>query len=124
MAGRRFTSQEIDAALEAWQAGVSIADVCRRHGVSEATLYRWRSTRCDAPPPPAGPAASEARELRRVRSELVVTAAACDALRLVVGELLDPQQRERAARLIEAHFRMSARRARSVVGLPPRKAGT
>jgi hypothetical protein len=39
----RFTEEQIIGVLEEHQAGVSAADICRRHGISEATFYTWRS---------------------------------------------------------------------------------
>jgi putative transposase len=39
----RFTDSQIMAILKQNEAGVSVADLCREHGVSQATLYKWRS---------------------------------------------------------------------------------
>lgn len=38
----RFTEEQIVAALQEWDAGAKIADLVRRHGVTEQTLYRWK----------------------------------------------------------------------------------
>ena len=43
MKKKRYTSEQIVALLrKAEKAEESIGEVCRRHGVSEATFYRWR----------------------------------------------------------------------------------
>ncbi len=43
MKKKRYTSEQIVAILrKAEKAEESIGEVCRRHGVSEATFYRWR----------------------------------------------------------------------------------
>ena len=43
MKKKRYTSEQIMAILrKAEKAEESIGEVCRRHGVSEATFYRWR----------------------------------------------------------------------------------
>jgi len=39
----RFTEEQIIAVLREQEAGVSTAEVCRRHGVSSATLYKWKA---------------------------------------------------------------------------------
>ena len=40
--GRRFSAQTIAAAVRELEAGVPAPVVCRRFGVSDRTLYRWR----------------------------------------------------------------------------------
>lgn len=43
MKKKRYTSEQIVSILrKAEKAEESIGEVCRRHGVSEATFYRWR----------------------------------------------------------------------------------
>ena len=39
----RFTEQQIFAILKEADAGEAVRDVCRRHGVSPATFYVWKS---------------------------------------------------------------------------------
>lgn len=38
----RFTEEQIVSILQEHEAGASVAEVCRRHGVSEQTVYRWK----------------------------------------------------------------------------------
>ena len=39
----RFTESQICTILKEAEGGVSVADVCRKHGVSQASFYKWRS---------------------------------------------------------------------------------
>ena len=39
----RFTEHQIFAILKEAEAGSSVKEVCRRHGVSPATFYAWKS---------------------------------------------------------------------------------
>jgi putative transposase len=39
----RFTEEQIIAVLHGQEAGVPIAELCRKHGVSSATFYKWKA---------------------------------------------------------------------------------
>lgn len=39
----RFTDSQIIAVLKQPQAGTPVPELCREHGVSSATFYKWRS---------------------------------------------------------------------------------
>jgi len=39
----RFTEEQIIGILKEQESGQKTADVCRRHGISEGTLYKWKS---------------------------------------------------------------------------------
>lgn len=38
----RFSEEQIVAILQEWDAGAKLADLVRRHLVTEQTLYRWK----------------------------------------------------------------------------------
>jgi putative transposase len=58
----RFTEEQIIAVLREQEAGVSTAEVCRKHGVSSATFYKWKSKF-------GGLEVSEAKRLRALEDE-------------------------------------------------------
>ncbi|GAA0708361.1 transposase [Dokdonella soli] len=39
----KFSESQIAEVLKEAEAGVAVADVARKHGISAATLYQWRS---------------------------------------------------------------------------------
>jgi len=39
----RFTEEQIIGILKEQESGQTTADVCRRHGISDATFYKWKA---------------------------------------------------------------------------------
>ncbi len=58
----RFSEEQIIGILKEHQAGMPAADVCRRHGISDATFYNWRSKY-------GGMEVSDARKLKALEEE-------------------------------------------------------
>lgn len=54
--------EEVIAILKEQEAGVSVADLCRKHGVSDASIYRWKAKF-------GGMDVSEARRLRTLEDQ-------------------------------------------------------
>ncbi len=38
-----FSEEQIIGILKEHEAGVSVADLCRKHGVSDASIYKWKA---------------------------------------------------------------------------------
>ena len=58
----RFTEHQILAALKEAQAGATVNDLCRRHGISPATYYQWKSKY-------SGLQASDLKKMRELERE-------------------------------------------------------
>ena len=43
MKRNRFTEEQIIGILKEHEAGVSVSDLCRKHGVSDASIYKWKA---------------------------------------------------------------------------------
>ena len=39
----RFSEEQIIGILKEHEAGVSVVDLCRKHGVSDASIYKWKA---------------------------------------------------------------------------------
>ena len=39
----RFTEEQIIAILREQEAGLAVTELCRKHGVSSATFYKWKA---------------------------------------------------------------------------------
>ena len=62
MKAKRFTEEQIIGILKQAQAGMKIVDLCRIHGISDATFYNWRSKY-------GGMEVSDAKRLKDLESE-------------------------------------------------------
>ena len=58
----RFTEEQIVGILKEQEAGVPTAELCRRHGITRGSLYRWKAKY-------GGMEVSEARRLRQLEEE-------------------------------------------------------
>ena len=58
----RFSDEQIIGVLKEHEAGAATADVCRRHGISGATFYKWKAKF-------GGLEVTEAKRLRTLEEE-------------------------------------------------------
>ena len=59
----RFTETQIIAILKEADSGVLVKDICRKHGISDATYYNWKSKY-------GGMSASDLKRLKEMEKEL------------------------------------------------------
>ncbi len=57
-----FTEEQIIGVLKQGEAGIKTAEICRQHGISSATYYKWKAKY-------GGLEVSEARRLRQLEDE-------------------------------------------------------
>ena len=62
MKRKRFSEEQIIGVLKEHEAGVKTAELCRRHGISDATFYNWKNKY-------GGLEVSEAKRLRSLEGE-------------------------------------------------------
>lgn len=58
----RFTEEQIIGVLKEAEVGMKVAEVCRKHGISEATYYNWKAKF-------GGMTVSEAQRLKALENE-------------------------------------------------------
>jgi putative transposase len=63
MKASRFTESQIVAILKEADAGMLVKDICRKHGISDATYYKWKSKF-------GGMQASDLKRLKELEREL------------------------------------------------------
>jgi putative transposase len=59
---KRFSEEQIIAVLKEAEAGAKVLDLCRKHGISDATFYNWKAKY-------AGMTVADVRRLRELESE-------------------------------------------------------
>lgn len=59
---KRFTEAQIIGVLKEAESGVKVADLCRKHGIAEATFYNWKAKF-------GGMTVSEAQRLKELETE-------------------------------------------------------
>ncbi|MDT3686746.1 MAG: IS3 family transposase [Pseudorhodoplanes sp.] len=113
----RFSEEQIIGILKENEAGVSVADLCRKHGVSDASIYKWKARF-------GGMDVSEAKRLKSLEDEnsrlkRLLADAMLDnvALKDLPGkEVVTPAAKRTAVAHLREAYGMSERRACKTIG--------
>jgi len=117
----RFTEEQIIGVLREHEGGTATAEVCRRHGISEQTFYRWKAKY-------GGLEASDARRLkgledenRRLQKLLAEAMLDVASLKDLLGKkLTSPAARRAAALRLMVERDYSQRRACRLIEVDPK----
>ena len=82
----RFSEDQIIGVLREQEAGLATADVCRKHGISEQTFYRWKSRSGGMTPSDATKLKTLEDENRRLKRLLAEAMLDVSALKDVLGK--------------------------------------
>jgi putative transposase len=118
MKGTRHSEEQIIAILKQGEAGLSTAELCRQHGITEQTYYRWKAKY-------GGMDSSEARKLKQLEDENrklkhVVAELTLDNRALKDGALktlVAPAGLRAAVSYVEVKYEMSERHACRLLGM-------
>ncbi|NEK39758.1 IS3 family transposase [Rhizobium leguminosarum] len=116
MKKQRFTEEQIIAVLKEQEAGAKVADLCRKHGISEATFYNWKAKF-------GGMEVSEAKRLKALEDEnarlkklLAEQMLDAAALRELLGKkMVGPAAQREAVTHLKAVMGLSERRACQII---------
>ncbi|WP_316679639.1 IS3 family transposase [Ralstonia chuxiongensis] len=115
---KRFTEEQIIGVLKEAEAGLKPAELCRKHGISEATYYNWKAKF-------GGMTVSEAQRLKELEQEnnklkrllaesMLDNAALKD---LLSRKLASPQAKREAVQILTTERAMGVTRACGLVGI-------
>ena len=118
MKAKRYTEEQIIAVLREGEAGAKVAELCRKHGMSEATYYNWKAKY-------AGMTISDLKRLKALETEnrrlkQIVADQALDNLalkELALKKLLKPGVKRLTASHVRESLGLSERRACLLVNL-------
>src|SRR5271157_3448834 len=112
----RFTEEQIIAVLREHEAGAKTADLARKHGISEATLYNWKAKYGGMDVSDAKRLRSledENRKLKKLLAESMLDQAALKEL--LTKKMVGPAAKREAVAHLRNVLRMSERRACNLI---------
>jgi putative transposase len=120
----RFREEQIIKVLKEHAAGLSASDLYRKHGISDATFYKWRSRFGRMEISEAGKLKALEEDNRKLKKLLAETMLDVDYEGDARKKLLTPSLRRRAVTWTISERYHSQRRACDLVGLYPRTIAT
>ncbi len=113
----RFTEEQIIGILRQAEAGMRVMDLCRQHGISDATFYKRRAKY-------GGMDVSDAKRLRRLEEEnarlkkmVAEQTLAFPSPRMFCQKLLRPASCREAVQYVQTAYTSSRRRACATLGV-------
>lgn len=82
----RYSEEQIISVLKEADAGMKVQDLCRKHGISDVTFYKWRSKYGGMEIPEARRLKTLEDENRRLKSLVADLTLDNQALKLVVSK--------------------------------------
>nr|WP_233863742.1 IS3 family transposase [Paraburkholderia adhaesiva] len=115
---KRFTEEQIIGVLKEGEAGLKPAELCRKHGISEATYYNWKAKF-------GGMTVSDAQRLKELEQEnsklkrlLAESMLDNSALKdLLFAKIASPQAKREAVQILMTERAMGVTRACGLVGI-------
>jgi putative transposase len=111
----RFKEEQIIGILREQEAGLSTSDVCRKHGISSATFYKWKAKF-------GGLDVSDAKRLKSLEDEnaklkkLLAEAMLDNTMLYRSKKMVTPAARREAVAHLRVAYEVSERRACSALG--------
>ena len=114
----RFTEDQIIAVLAEHEAGLKTKELCRKHGISDATFYNWKAKFGGMTVPETARLRTLEEENRRLKKLLAESMLDVSALKDLLGKKLTrPADRYAAVEKLMADHGFSERRACRLIGV-------
>src|SRR5690606_23584490 len=107
----RFTDSQIISVLKQAEAGTPVPELCREHGISSATFYKWRSKFGGMEVSMVARMKELEDENRRLKKMYADAQLSADLLKEALGKMVRPSQRREMARLAVDGGRTNIRHA-------------
>lgn len=113
----RFSEHQIVRILKSVEGGGTVKDVCRKHGMSNATYYKWKSKYGDMEASEIERMKNLGAENRKLKQMITDLSLENMALQDVIKKTLRPVQRKQLVTHMISEFKMRVRKACAALGV-------